>query len=101
MKSFIDILRRAEHLASFIPQNAGKIPYKIVDNVWIKADLSLRKTTDLFVEQLFLGKYIEMNRSVYGKIKSKKITPHLYKWVESENIKLLELGRNFIKGKMN
>src|SRR5690554_3040429 len=44
MKSFIDILQRAEHLAGFIPQNAGKRPYKIVDNVWIKGDLPLIKT---------------------------------------------------------
>lgn len=44
MKSFIDILQRAEHLADFLPRKAVKRPYKIVDSVWIKGELSLRKT---------------------------------------------------------
>ena len=84
MKSFIDILQRAEHLADFLPKNAGKRPYKIVDTVWIKGDLPLIKTYRKTLKNSELPVFPNPNFKTWGslvlqKLKGKKTNSNFRK----------------------
>lgn len=43
-------------------------------------------------EQLFLGRFIEMNRLIHNGIKRKTINNHLYNWVKLQNEVLMKMG---------